>query len=184
MKTILIVDDEAEVLESLRRVLRHEPYRLITTTKPAEALRLLEENPVDLLISDIDMPELSGIELVARAKKSRPDVLRILLTGGASLDAVVRAINEGEVHRYLTKPWDKAELIETLRQAVARLDELRRTNQAARNAELRRRILVELEREHPGVSAVEMDDGVYVLDLERLEPLIAGHDGWKGFFSR
>jgi YesN/AraC family two-component response regulator len=184
MKTLLIVDDEAEVLESLKRALRNEPYHLITTTRPTEALSLLEEHPVDLLISDIDMPELSGIELMARAKRSRPDVVRILLTGGVSIDKVVRAINEGEVHRYLTKPWDKAELIETLRQAVARLDELRRSNQAARNAELRRRILVELEREYPGVTAVELQEGVYILDIERLEPLVASHEALKAFFSR
>ena len=181
---ILIVDDEPEVLESLRRLLRNEPYRVVTTTSPHEALTLLAANPFDVLISDIDMPEMSGVELIKRARAAHPEVVRILLTGGASLDSALSAINEGEVHRYLTKPWQKQELRETLRATVARLEELRRASAAAHQASLRERIRLELEREHPGITVVEKQDGAYAIDVERLGRLTAALPGLSAFFHR
>ena len=83
--TVLIVDDEAEVLDSLRRILRDQDYRILSTTSPLEALSIIEGGSIDVLISDIDMPEMTGIELVARVRQLYPDVVRMLLTGGASL---------------------------------------------------------------------------------------------------
>jgi two-component system, probable response regulator PhcQ len=169
--TLLIVDDEAEVLEALKRALRHQPYRVLTTTSPTDALKLLAEAQVDVLISDIDMPEMTGIELVARVRERHPEVVRILLTGGASLQSAVRAINVGEVHRYLTKPWDKTELRQVLEEAVQRLEELRRAGAAARAVSLRERIRLELEREHPGITTVTQSDGIYMVNAERVERL-------------
>lgn len=166
--TVLLVDDEPEVLDGLRRTLRREPYQLEATTSPLEALAILASKHVDVVVSDLDMPELPGTELVARIRRDHPEVVRILLTGDASLDSALRAINEGEVHRYLTKPWDNDELRATLRDALARLDELRRTAVAGATADASRRIAAELERAHPGIHAVELDDGVYVIGALRL----------------
>lgn len=166
--TILIVDDEAEILESLRRTLRKEPWRVLTTTSPDEAVQLLEGQSIDLLISDIDMPSMTGLELVACARRAQPDVVRILLTGAASLESALRAINDGEVHRYLTKPWDKDELKSTIRGALDRLEELRRVARADLHVGTRERLLSELEREHPGIQDIHVEDGVYVLDADRL----------------
>ncbi|WP_157068776.1 response regulator [Sandaracinus amylolyticus] len=166
--TVLVVDDEIEILESLRRTLRGESYRLVTTTSPHEALESVRAGEVDVVISDIDMPEMSGIELVAEIRRVAPDVVRVLLTGDASLPSALSAINEGEVHRYLTKPWDKHELRAMLRQALERLDELRRIAEADRRSRERSEMLDELEREHPGIREVVRVDGAYAIDAERL----------------
>jgi DNA-binding NtrC family response regulator len=184
--TILIVDDEPEVLDSLRRILRAEEYRILTSQSPEEALQLVDSGGIDLLLSDVDMPGMSGLELVSRVRRSHPEVVRMLLTGRASLESALQAINDGEVHRYLTKPWDKAALRETLRQALDRLDELRRVAAAARTATLREKILAELEREHPGIGSVERQDGIYVLDARRLDGLVEqiAAPGLRSFFER
>ncbi len=183
--TVLIVDDEVEVLESLRRVLRNEGYQIVTTASPVEAWQILEKGGIDLLLSDIDMPELSGVELVKRVRAAHPGVVRMLLTGGASLTTALRAINEGEVHRYLTKPWDKQELRAVLREALGRLDELRQAA-AAREATARReQLLVELERAHPGLTQVARKDGMYELEIAELETLLGAvvAPSLRGFFE-
>jgi CheY-like chemotaxis protein len=170
--TLLLVDDEPEILDGLRRTLRSEGYRLLTTTSPIEALEILAKGGVDLLLSDIDMPDMSGIELVARVRRDHPDVVRLLLTGDASLDSALVAINEGEVHRYLTKPWSKETLTATLRQALDRLEELRRAAAADARATARERLLAELEREHPGIRDAAFDGDTYVLDGARVDALL------------
>jgi two-component system probable response regulator PhcQ len=171
--TVLFVDDEPEIIDSLRRTLRDESYRILGTTSPADALDILDRETVDLLIADIDMPDINGLELVARVRRTHPEVVRMLLTGDASLESALEAINEGEVHRYLTKPWNKDELRETIRQTLARVDELRRLAAADRLAQGRERILSELEKTHSNIRAVELDDGVYVIDDSRLSVLLS-----------
>ena len=171
--TILVVDDEPEILDSLRRTLRDETYRIVTTTSAVHALERIAEGGIDVLITDLDMPEMSGVELMSRVRALHPDVVRILITGHASLDSAMKAINDGEVHRYLTKPWSKGELRETIRQALDRLEELRRAAAAGRRALVREQILAELEREHPGITAVPSEGGVHVLDVARLDAVVA-----------
>jgi len=169
--TLLVVDDEPEILETVKRTLRREPYDVLTTTSPLEALALLARGGIDLVVSDIDMPEMSGLELVGRVRRDHPDVVRVLLTGAASVESALRAINEGEVHRYFTKPWDKEELRGTLRAALGRLGELRRVAAADRAEAAREEVLVALEREHPGIRDVLREDGVYVVDPGRVVSL-------------
>jgi two-component system, probable response regulator PhcQ len=169
--TILLVDDESHVLHALQRTLRSEGYRLLAATDGYKALELLAAEHVDLIVSDIDMPEMDGVELIKQVRVSHPDVVRMLLTGDASLDSAMHAINDGEVHRYLTKPWDSAELRATLRDALARIGELRALALASQRISTRERMLEELEREHPGITRVDLPGGVYTLDLERLTTL-------------
>jgi two-component system, probable response regulator PhcQ len=171
--TLLVVDDEPEILDSLRRTLRDESYRILTTTSANEALRRIEEGGIDIVLTDLDMPEMSGLDLVRHVRRSAPDVVRMLLTGHASLDSALEAINEGEVHRYLTKPWSKGELRECIRQALDRLDELRRAADAGRRALVRDRLLAELEREHPGLTSLPRGGDVYVIDPAPLDALLA-----------
>jgi CheY-like chemotaxis protein len=170
--TLLLVDDEPEILDGLRRTLRNEGYRLLTTTSPLEAIEILARGGVDLLLSDIDMPEMSGIDLVARVRRDHPDVVRLLLTGDASLESALTAINEGEVHRYLTKPWTKETLTATLRSALDRLEELRRAAAADARAGAHERLLAELEREHPGIRDAAFDGDAYVIDAARVRTLL------------
>ena len=175
--TLLLVDDEPRILAALRRTLRGEKYRVLTTSDPVEALEILDREHVDVLVSDIDMPQISGAELIARVRLAHPNVVRILLTGRGSLETAMTAINAGEVFRYLTKPWDEKELRETLAQAVLRLDELRRVAAADRAATRRSQLLAELEREHPGICKVARTNGVYVLDEASLNDLTARFKG-------
>jgi two-component system, probable response regulator PhcQ len=172
--TVLVVDDEPSIVAALRRTLRGRGYRIFGVTSPAEALEVLAAEPVDLVISDIDMPEMSGLDLVARVRREQPAVVRVLLTGRGTLDAALRAINDGEVHRFLTKPWDDDELREIVAQALVRLEELRRAQAADQTALRRRAFISDLETEQPGIAKVERDgDGVYVLDERRIEALRA-----------
>jgi response regulator RpfG family c-di-GMP phosphodiesterase len=124
--TLLLVDDEPAIVAALRRTLRGRGYRILGATDPLEALKILDSEQVDLVISDIDMPQMTGLELVAQIRRVRPEVVRILLTGRGTLDSALRAINDGEVHRFLTKPWSDEELRSTIEHALARLEELRR----------------------------------------------------------
>lgn len=163
--TLLLVDDEPSILVALRRTLAKHNYNLLTTDNPREVLSILARESVDVLISDIDMPHMTGIELVAAVRRAHPGVVRILLTGRGSMQSALQAINDGEVYRYLTKPWNNDELAQTIDQALVRCGELRRLadteRQAARVAELWR----ELEAEHPGItSRSAIEDGFYSFD--------------------
>jgi DNA-binding NtrC family response regulator len=170
--TVLLVDDEPAIVAALRRTLRGRGYRILGATSPLAALELMAGEKIDLIISDIDMPGMSGLDLVSRVRREHPDVVRMLLTGRGTLDAALRAINDGEVHRFLTKPWDDDELRDIVAQAIARLEELRRSQAAERGAARRRAMIADLEREQPGIAKVERDgDGIYVVDEKRMEQL-------------
>ena len=171
---IRVVDDEPEVVETLKRNLRNEPFAGIGTTSPTEALILIGKGDIDLVIADIDMPEMNGLSLVARIQRTHPEVIRILLTGDASLDSAMAAINESEVHRYLTKPWNTAELREIVTAALSRSTELRRASQASRDVAARDALLLDLERHHPGIRRASREDGAYVLDVQHLNKLASG----------
>lgn len=119
LATLLLVDDEDNILNSLRRVLRNEPYRLLTAGSGEAALALLEQQPVDLVISDARMPGMDGATLLAEVQQRWPQCLRILLTGYADITTTVKAINEGQIYRYISKPWDDDELRLIIRQALA-----------------------------------------------------------------
>ncbi|MDH4869984.1 HD domain-containing phosphohydrolase [Pseudomonas sp. BN515] len=117
--TLLLVDDEEHILSALRRVLRGEPYELLTATGGNEALAVLAANDVDLVVSDARMPGLDGPALLAEVQQRWPGTLRLMLTGATDLDTSIRAINQGQIYRYLGKPWNDDELRFTLRQALA-----------------------------------------------------------------
>jgi response regulator RpfG family c-di-GMP phosphodiesterase len=116
---LLLVDDEENILRSLQRVLRKEPYELHTATSGENAMALLNEQAFDLVISDARMPGMDGPTLLAEIKKQWPWCIRILLTGYADIDSTVKAINDGQIYRYISKPWDDEELKLIIRQALA-----------------------------------------------------------------
>jgi eukaryotic-like serine/threonine-protein kinase len=167
--TLLIVDDEPDVVDALRRTLEDPRLEIVGCTRPSEALDVLATHEVDLVISDLDMPEMHGLDLLRRVRQDHPEVIRIVLTGRASLDSALDAINQGEVQRYLTKPWNRAKLRETIDEALERIAELRRSADAARRVALREQIRQRLESSHPGITKVELDDGVVLLDPVRLD---------------
>ena len=116
-RVVLVVDDEARILSALRRTLRREGYEILTAETPAEALRILEERAVDLILSDQKMPGMSGLELLARAAERRPAAARLLITGWTE-EVPQRELEALGVRALLPKPWDDGELKRTLRQAL------------------------------------------------------------------
>lgn len=116
---LMLVDDEENILRSLQRILRKEPYELETATSGEAALSMMEEQKFDLVISDARMPGMDGPTLLAKIKKKWPFCIRILLTGYADVTSTIKAINEGQIYRYISKPWDDEELKLIVRQALA-----------------------------------------------------------------
>jgi len=120
---ILLVDDEPEILFSLRGLLRRE-FELYTAESGAQALEILQQHPIHVIMSDQRMPEMTGVQLMHRVKDAHPEAIRIVFTGYADIRAVVDAINNVGLYRYITKPWDPDELIEVLHQAAKRYEEI------------------------------------------------------------
>jgi diguanylate cyclase len=108
--TLLVVDDEPQVCDTLRRVLHREGYRVLTAGSAAEALQTLERNPVDVIISDQRMPRESGLSLLASVRERWPSVIRFLLSGAADAEEVDHAVAQGIVQRFLSKPVPGSEL--------------------------------------------------------------------------
>lgn len=116
--TILCVDDEKNILSSLRRLLRPEGYNILLANGGAEGLEILEKNEVDLVISDMRMPEMNGAEFLEKVYKTYPDTMRILLTGYSEISSTIDAINKGNIYKYISKPWEENDLKLTIRNAI------------------------------------------------------------------
>jgi len=114
---ILIVDDEHPNLRALQRLFRDD-YELLLAASGEEALELLRKHDIALLITDQRMPGMTGIELLKKTVPLRPKMVRMILTGYTDLDALVEAINCGQVYRYVTKPWSNEELKLTVKRAL------------------------------------------------------------------
>ncbi len=119
--TILAVDDEQNLLEGLRVALWRSEYDLKLAKDPQEALEILRREPVDIVISDHLMPGMTGLEFLGLVHDRHPNVIRIMLSGHADTGTAIRAINEGEIYRFLTKPCDRSELLVTLHLACEKL---------------------------------------------------------------
>lgn len=115
---ILLVDDEHNILSSLSRLLEEENYSVMTASSGAEGLRLLEENKIDLIISDMRMPQMDGASFLKQAAEKWPESIRILLTGFADMKSTIAAVNEGQIFQYITKPWNDEDLLRRVRSAL------------------------------------------------------------------
>lgn len=118
--TILCVDDEPNILSALKRLFRPAGYRVLTAGSGAEGLALLGAEAIDLVISDMRMPEMDGATFLAQVRQDWPAVIRILLTGYADIESTVAAINHGEVYRYIAKPWNEHDVLLTVQDALER----------------------------------------------------------------
>jgi response regulator RpfG family c-di-GMP phosphodiesterase len=122
------VDDEANILNALTRLLRKESYHLLTARDGSAALKLLEENhDIHLVISDQRMPGMNGTEFLAEARKRHPEIIRIVLTGYTEVDAITEAINKGHIYKFILKPWNDQNLILDIRHCLDQY-ELREAN--------------------------------------------------------
>ncbi|RLT96789.1 response regulator [Ketobacter sp.] len=118
-KRVLLVDDEPAILRSLQRLLRRRGYETLGAESGAAALALLAENTVDVIVSDMRMPQMNGAEFLCQARALYPDTTRILLTGYADMECTIKAINDGGIYGYLSKPWDGDQLLELIGSALA-----------------------------------------------------------------
>jgi response regulator RpfG family c-di-GMP phosphodiesterase len=120
--TILCLDDERNILQSLKRLLRKEGYNMLFASSGEEAFNLLKENDVHLIISDQRMPQMSGTEFLAKVKEKYPDVLRVILTGYTDVDSITESINKGHIYKFFLKPWNDHNLKLEIRQALDQYD--------------------------------------------------------------
>ena len=165
---ILIVDDEPHVISALIRGLDEEPYLLTGAPGGKEALQLMSQQGFKVVISDEKMPGMDGAEFLALVKELYPETVRIMLTGHASVEATMRAVNNGEIYRFFTKPWNDTELKLALRSAVEKYDLEAENRRLLRTVRHQSKELRYLERSYPGISelrreadgAIRIDDGI------------------------
>jgi response regulator RpfG family c-di-GMP phosphodiesterase len=146
--TVLLVDDESSILKSLQRLFRSKGMRTLSAGSGRDGLELLREQGdcVGLVISDQRMPEMSGSQFLEAAKSVAPGALRFLLTGYSDIESVVAAVNRGEIHRYLTKPWNDDELITASRQALGHFEVVRENRRLQQVTRGQNRQLLEMNR--------------------------------------
>lgn len=118
LPTVLFVDDEERILRSLRLLFRGKA-KVLTTTSGREAVERVREQPVHVVVSDQRMPGMTGVEVLREVREHSPSTMRVLLTGYADLSAIVASVNEGEIFRFVEKPWNAVHLVETVGQAAA-----------------------------------------------------------------
>jgi response regulator RpfG family c-di-GMP phosphodiesterase len=165
---LLLVDDEESILNSLRRLLRGQPYEVLLATSGAQALEIMAQQPVDLVMSDARMPNMDGATLLAHIHQHYPDTIRIMLTGYADPSAIIKAINEGQIHRYISKPWHDEEMLLTLRQSLAyqhsERERLRLVQETWDQNEQLKRLNATLEK-HVAARTCELQQTADMLDL-------------------
>ena len=115
---VLFVDDEQNILASLRRLVRPQGYRVFIAASGAEGLEIIERESIDLVVSDMRMPGMDGAAFLAAVAQRCPDTVRILLTGYSDMASTIEAINKGGIYRYLTKPWEDNDLLLTVKSAL------------------------------------------------------------------
>ena len=116
--TILFVDDESFILSSINRFLRKEQYNKLYAENGLQALDLINSNNVSIVVSDLRMPEMNGLELISEVKKRNPDIVRLILSGSQDIDPIIESINTGEVFRFIPKPVDPPEFKQILNDAI------------------------------------------------------------------
>lgn len=168
---ILLVDDESNVLKALKRALFDEPLDITVATSAEDALDIMKEKHFKVVVSDERMVGMQGSEFLSLVKEYYPETIRILLTGHATLEAAMKAVNKGEIYRFFSKPWDDHDLTFAIRSAIEKYDletENRRLLATVKNQAMEIKVL---EKRYPGISRVEKDlRGTFVLpDIDESE---------------
>lgn len=165
MSNILIVDDEPCILKALQRALKAEGHNVTAVADPEAALAAVQDDAYDLILSDYRMPGMDGVTLLKAMKERQPDAIRLILTGQADLRAVISAINDAEIYRFLTKPWDTYDLRITIKQALFHHDLLVENRRLADQVRRQQETIESLEARHPGIAHVKRAaDGAIVIE--------------------
>ncbi len=164
---IVCVDDDDGILGAVGRCLRREPsFEVRTTMSPQQVLEWVATEDVAVLVSDYEMPEMTGAQLAGQVKRIRPETVRILLTGRRTLDTAIDGINQGEIFRFIGKPFEDRQLRQAVIEAAQRHDELTALSGDRRRRERREALRRDLEAEYPGISRVAREGGVHVVTEE------------------
>lgn len=164
---VLFVDDENSLLASMRRTLRNEPYEVLTALSGQIGLSILKQREVDVVISDESMPGMDGVEFLSTVAKEYPSTVRMMLTGKAQLDTVIKAINEGQIFRFISKPCSEVELGMHIRQCLQHRELLVQARRMLGTLKMQAAYIKSMEQEIPGISKVERDEsGTIILELE------------------
>lgn len=155
---ILLVDDETNVLSALKRSLFDESLEIVTATRAENALEIMKEQPFKVVISDERMIGMQGAEFLAQVKERHPHTIRILLTGHATLEAAMKAVNGGEIYRFFSKPWNDHDLKFALRSAIEKFDLEAENRRLLATVKSQAVELKGLERNYPGISTVARDE--------------------------
>ena len=156
---IMLVDDEEAVLESFKRGLKGEGYEIITAVNSKEAFNKLNAFPdIKVIVSDIRMPGMDGMEFLKIIKREYPYIIRIVLTAYADVNNAIAAVNEGQVYRFITKPWDTMELRIILRLALQYQQALEEYSLPVRDVQRAVKSIEELEKRFPGISKISTDE--------------------------
>jgi two-component system probable response regulator PhcQ len=154
---ILLVDDERSVVSSLKRALMDEPYNIFAANSGVEGLSILKENRIKIVISDERMPGMSGSEFLSAVKKLFPDTIRIMLTGHASIQAAMNAVNNGEIYRFFSKPWNEIDLKLAIRSAIEKYDLEEENKGLLKTVKRQACELHQLEKSYPGITSMQKD---------------------------
>jgi len=177
-KCILVVDDDPNVLRSMVRLFHDEDYLILTADSAAAATAIIEKERVHLIISDAMMPGTSGHELLAWVRTHYPQIIRTLFTGKADLKTVMKAVNEGEIYRFFTKPWDSDEMKLSIKLGLEKYDLEEERALLLRTVMIQRNELSRIEEEFPGIGSIKRDTSDAVLIDEMSEEEIEEIKNW------
>jgi diguanylate cyclase (GGDEF)-like protein len=171
-KTILLVDDEVNILKVLKRLLSEKNYNILTVASAAEGLQVLKEHAVQVIITDQRMPNMTGSDFLKEVKKLYPDTVRMILSGYADFDAIKDAINDGAIYKFINKPWDDEQLIQYVQESFQQL-QIRKLQQEKEKSvhldaltQLKNRFsfneavylaIIQANRQHAGFAVVYID---------------------------
>ena len=162
---ILLVDDSPNILKALLRSFKDEGYKIFTAYSAKEALDLLSRESVDLIISDQNMPEISGIDLLKLVMVKYPQIIRLMLTGTTDFEVSKEAINKGEIYRFFNKPFDDFEFLLSVKYALKNKCLEEENNKLKSSLTEKEERLKQLEIQHPGITKRERtSDGAFIIE--------------------
>jgi len=162
---LLLVDDEPNLTSALVRSLDRTKFEIFTADSAQKGLMILAGNDIDVIVSDERMPGMTGSQFLSEVRKQWPNTIRMILSGQADLEAAVRAINEGEVYRFLLKPCHPKELEMTILQGLQQKKLVAQSRKLLQEHQKNMNLLEALEKDNPGITKVDMDDDG-VIDME------------------
>jgi EAL domain-containing protein (putative c-di-GMP-specific phosphodiesterase class I)/FixJ family two-component response regulator len=193
-RTLLLVDDEENILSALKRLFRRDGYRVLTATSGMQGLEVLAENSVDVILSDQRMPGMAGVDFLRHAKDLYPNTIRMTLSGYTDLQSIIDAVNEGAVYKFLTKPWEDERLRDHVALAFRQCElaeenlrlgqEVSAVNRELANANQRLERMVAVEHERRRAMQVAAGASRDMLDLLPMAVFGVGAEGMLAYANR